>query len=275
MAPAARAQAPAIADTAVRGSVPRIGVPRAAEPDTVTPRALHPAAIDTTLRPSFRDTTALAPRPAAPETLSLRGHHRRVGLGPDTTGAARRAENPGFLTAPPWVMLRSVVFPGWGQMENGAWLKALLLGATDGYLRVHAVKDERDIRRMTPEVNQAQAAYNTATATVSELSDEYDAAVAAHDTLLAAALFTQLQQATNVQNHAGARYNALADSYNNLLNGQISRLWILGGVVVYSMIDAYVDAHFRNFKVEFEHDPALPGGKPGTAKSRLYLRWSF
>ena len=36
-------------------------------------------------------------------------------------------------------------------------------------------------------------------------------------------------------------------------------------LVVYSLVDAYVDAHFRNFKIEFETDPALPQGAKGAA----------
>jgi hypothetical protein len=46
-------------------------------------------------------------------------------------------------------------------------------------------------------------------------------------------------------------------------------------VIVYAMVDAYVDAHFRNFDVDFETDPALPGGAPAEAGGRLLLRWRF
>jgi hypothetical protein len=45
-----------------------------------------------------------------------------------------------------------------------------------------------------------------------------------------------------------------------------------------------VDAHFRGFELEFEHDPALPDGPPpatpngsrgGGGGVRLGLRWRF
>jgi hypothetical protein len=36
-----------------------------------------------------------------------------------------------------------------------------------------------------------------------------------------------------------------------------------------------VDAHFRDFKVEFEYDRALKGGKPPAGQTRLSLRWVF
>ena len=40
------------------------------------------------------------------------------------------------------------------------------------------------------------------------------------------------------------------------------------------MIDAYVDAHFKNFDVNLDIDPALPAGM-GPPGARLELRWSF
>ena len=54
-------------------------------------------------------------------------------------------------------------------------------------------------------------------------------------------------------------------------------------MIAYALVDAYVDAHFRGFDVEFRNDPALPagtspnapaggGGGPGV---RLALRWDF
>jgi hypothetical protein len=71
------------------------------------------------------------------------------------------------------------------------------------------------------------------------------------------------------------RYNARLDQY-------VGRQWLLGGVLAYAMIDAYVDAHFRNFDLEFRTDPALPqdgargAGAPAPgAVPRLALRWTF
>ncbi|HTM57675.1 MAG TPA: DUF5683 domain-containing protein [Candidatus Udaeobacter sp.] len=70
------------------------------------------------------------------------------------------------------------------------------------------------------------------------------------------------------------RANAAVNAYNDRLDRFIGRQWLLAGVVVYSMLDAYVDAHFKNFDIEFRHDPALPGSL-SPATSRLDLRWTF
>jgi hypothetical protein len=256
---AARAQQPAVVDTAARGAVPRIVAPRGAEPDTTTPILGRPIS-------AARDTSVLRPaRPASPDTISLRSPRRRAAIvGGDTTGAGRR-ERQGFLTAPRWVMLRSLIFPGWGQLENRAWLKALILGGADGYLRVRAIDDERRIRRLLSDVDQAKAGYDQA-------NQAFQDSLAAHPGDPTA---PGVIEAGNALGAANLRYTDVANSYNSLLNGQVSRLWLLGGVVVYAMVDAYVDAHFRNFKIEFEQDPALPGGRPGSGRTRLYLRWAF
>ena len=70
-------------------------------------------------------------------------------------------------------------------------------------------------------------------------------------------------------------YNAAVDAYNSHLEGFVSRQWWLGGLLAYALMDAYVDAHFRDFKVEFEYDRALKGGKPPAGQTRLSLRWNF
>lgn len=74
------------------------------------------------------------------------------------------------------------------------------------------------------------------------------------------------------------------NEYNDRLNRSVSNQWLLGGVLAYALVDAYVDAHFRTFDVDFRTDPALPsdgapegspsGGGKGTA-ARLSLRWHF
>jgi hypothetical protein len=55
----------------------------------------------------------------------------------------------------------------------------------------------------------------------------------------------------------------------------VARQWLLGGVIVYALLDAYVDAHFRGFDVDFESDPALPGDAGGASRVRASLRWAF
>ena len=75
---------------------------------------------------------------------------------------------------------------------------------------------------------------------------------------------------------------SLVNDFNARLDQRIANSWLFGAIVVYAMVDAYVDAHFRNFDFEFKHDPALPNGPPpdtphggGGGSLRLGLRWRF
>ena len=72
-----------------------------------------------------------------------------------------------------------------------------------------------------------------------------------------------------------AGLNRRVADYNSRLNGYVTRQWLVAAVVSYALIDAYIDAHFRNFKLEFENDPALPQDLQGRGKMRASLRWSF
>jgi len=70
------------------------------------------------------------------------------------------------------------------------------------------------------------------------------------------------------------------NAYNDLQSGVVAREWLLAAVVIYAMVDAYVDAHFRNFDIEFKRDPALPHGvrtpdSSAGVESRLSIRWTF
>jgi hypothetical protein len=135
--------------------------------------------------------------------------------------------------APRWVMLRSLVIPGWGQLDNGSWFKALAVAGGEIALGVGMLTDLHDL-------------------------DRYDAEV----------------QAARAANDAEAELAAVT-AYNDSQAALVSNEWLLGGLIIYSLADAYVDAHFRRFKVEFEHDPALPPGVKVPGSSRLALRWSF
>jgi hypothetical protein len=134
---------------------------------------------------------------------------------------------------PRWVMLRSLVLPGWGQVHNHAWLKAGAVAGTQAWLITSLIHDKR---------------------TLDDLKREVDAAGAAGDDLL--------QQ-------------DLVDRYNTRLSSYQSRQWLLGGVVVFALLDAYIDAHFRNFKIEFESDPALPSGASTGGDLRIGVEWKY
>jgi hypothetical protein len=139
----------------------------------------------------------------------------------------------GRFDAPRWVMLRSLALPGWGQLHNGSWLKAAVLGGGEVWIVAGLVSDDRRIRQLRVEADLAKAGGNN------------------------------------------EGFNAAVDAYNRRLERFVSRQWLLGGLLAYALMDAYVDAQFRDFKVEFEYDRALKGGKPQTGQTRLSLRWDF
>jgi hypothetical protein len=160
--------------------------------------------------------------PVAAPPESVRVVARTVGLKP-----------PGRFGSPRAVMIRSAIVPGWGQLHNGSWLKALAVAGCEGALVYNIVKDVEELDRLNAQVEAARAANDAAA--------ELDAVLA----------------------------------YNDRQSALVARQWLLGGAVVYAMVDAYVDAHFRHFDIEFKHDPALPEGVPVRPQARLSFRWSF
>lgn len=85
----------------------------------------------------------------------------------------------------------------------------------------------------------------------------------------------------------GEGYELAKSRYNARLDRYVGRQWMFAGVLAYALVDAYVDAHFRDFEIEFQMDPALPEGAPsdlgrpargrtgGGTPARIALRWNF
>ncbi len=155
-----------------------------------------------------------------PESLRVEG--RTIGLKPG-----------GRFDSPRWAMIRSAILPGWGQLHNGSWFKALAVAGGEGALGYNMLQDVRELDRLNGKVNEARAA-----------------------------------------NDAEAELAAIT-AYNDRQSALVGREWLLGGVLLYAMVDAYVDAHFRHFDFEFKHDPALPQGVPVKPQARLSYRWRF
>ncbi|HET7226194.1 MAG TPA: DUF5683 domain-containing protein [Candidatus Eisenbacteria bacterium] len=134
---------------------------------------------------------------------------------------------------PRWVMLRSLVVPGWGQASNGSWTKAVILGSGEIALATAALADNRELDRLREQIDVGTGDLDT--------------------------------------------QNALIDRYNHRLNLLNTHEWLLGGVIVYALVDAYVDANFKHFRAEFETDRALPRGpRPGRPTgARVSLEWAF
>lgn len=197
--------------------------------------------------------------------------------------AGRRAAAPppphrlarlGRFDQPRWVMLRSLLVPGWGQAHNRAWLKAVVVAIGDGALRWRFVRDEMRLNDLGRDADSHLAALTAAAGDTAATGEAYRAALASGDPQQIADAEAALNAANARLRSASDEYNQTVNLFNALLDKSVNRRWILGGVVLYSLIDAYVDAHFRRFDVDFQFDPALPGGPPDPG-ARLRLRWTF
>ncbi|HYM82252.1 MAG TPA: DUF5683 domain-containing protein [Candidatus Limnocylindria bacterium] len=69
-------------------------------------------------------------------------------------------------------------------------------------------------------------------------------------------------------------HNDRIEQFNARFDDAIRDRWLLGGVVIYALLDAYIDAHFKNFDVQFDADPALPPG-PASPGGRVSVGWRF
>ncbi len=106
------------------------------------PAADSAGAIQTSTRP---DSAGVHRATARPRLARAAGTAARADT--DSTGAPRKP----WYRRPKWIMLRSVVFPGWGQWANGRHVKAVIFGAGEGYLAWQAVDwglHERDKDRL-------------------------------------------------------------------------------------------------------------------------------
>jgi len=149
------------------------------------------------------------------------------------TGLIREVESnrsPGILSEPRWVMMRSLLVPGWGQAYNRSWLKAAAIAGGEVWFITKIIDDRSALEDLDRAVQVAR--------------DSADA---------------------DAEEEAVLAYNERSDQLTR-------REWWLGGLIAYAMIDAYVDAHFRNFRMDFEPVPGLRGrGVPW----RLRARWEW
>jgi hypothetical protein len=216
-------------------------------------------------------TAAESVATAARDTAAVRAR-----LAPAPERARRTLPRPGRFDQPRWVMLRSLLVPGWGQAHNRAWIKAVLVAAGDGALRVRFFRDERRLSDLDGEATGRQRELEAADQTLAAAQAELAAAQAEDPPNPAriAAAEAALLAANQARAGASDAYNGAVLAYNALLDTSISRRWLMGGVVLYALIDAYVDAHFKRFDINLEFDPALPGGTSGPG-ARLQIRWAF
>ena len=186
---------------------------------------------DSTQVHSSADSSAFADEP---DTLTMRALAQADSADADTSKARRTAppEFKGF-EAPRWVMLRSAAVPGWGQLHNGSWKKAIGIAGLEGLFVAKIVNDQSALRSLNSDIDAAHAAGKTT------------------------------QEADFI-----LQYNARADR-------SVAHQWWLGALLAYSMLDAYIDAHFRNFHIDLDDDPALPPEQRRAAGLKLSWQERF
>lgn len=177
--------------------------------------------------------------PARPEAPVARGRKSK----PEPGSKAAKADTVRRLPwheQPRFVMARSLVIPGWGQLHNGAWIKAIAVAGGEAYLGAKILEDQRELDRLLGALDAARAGFDQ------------------------------------------EREAELVNEYNARLDQRLRRQWFFGAALAYALIDAYVDANFRGFDVEFQNDPALPAGAPPVPTGgsdgpgmRLFYRWHF
>ncbi len=210
--------------------------------------AADTAAADTAAAPAARDsvpvrrtlrTGSYRDVPVTPDTLATAPEGDAVpeslGLAPVDTTLLRRLRAKRWSDEPRVVMLRSLLVPGWGQFHNRAWVKSVLIAGGETALGLAALADWNESNR----------------------------------------LYDRVQELERLGLTGGQDYAAAVAGYNARIERLTSREWLLGLVVVYSLVDAYVDAHFRGFDIEFRQDPALPDGLPPGGAARISYRWTF
>jgi hypothetical protein len=148
----------------------------------------------------------------------------------DSIRDARTPRVHGRFDAPVWVAARSLVLPGWGQIHNQAWIKAVGVAGAEGWLIARMVQDEQALQDIQGSIDEAQD------------DAAYDAGIAA---------------------------------YNSRLAETVRRRWFFGAVLAYAVLDAYVDAHFVDFEVEFGKDGGGSSPSPAAPEARLKVRWTF
>ena len=67
-----------------------------------------------------------------------------------------RDEKRGPFEAPGWVMMRSLVVPGWGQLHNRAWLKAIGVATGEVWMGLRVLDDRSTLNRIEDDVSRIE-----------------------------------------------------------------------------------------------------------------------
>ena len=136
-----------------------IGLPASADAPPGSPQGAPAAPLDSLRAPPVPDTAAVH--------IVEFGHTRTV---TPTPAATLRFGEPRY------VMMRSLLVPGWGQLYNRSWIKATLMAGIEGWLITGLVRDERQLTRLSREADDAQAVHD---------ENAFNAAISAYNERLA------------------------------------------------------------------------------------------
>ncbi|MFH1279877.1 MAG: DUF5683 domain-containing protein [Candidatus Eisenbacteria bacterium] len=120
---------------------------------------------------------------------------------------ARGGETPAPHVSPFGASLRSMAFPGWGQLHNGSEIKAVVIFSLQSYLLSRAFIIERRARWYDEERNDPSSPWGEA---------------------------------------------FLEERYRDLRDRRADMVWWAAILGLYSVLDAYVDAHMVGFDDDVE-----------------------
>lgn len=136
-----------------------------------------------------------------------------------------------FRPDPTGALLRSVVFPGWGQFYNRSYVKAGVVAVGEGLLIYYLGK------------NWIKAA-DSETAFRNTFSDYSQGSFLPLDSRLD----------HRDTNYWDAQRSRSFDTWRKYVDERNKYMWMLAGSVLLSMFDAYVDAHLMPFDAEMNED---------------------
>jgi hypothetical protein len=202
------------------------------------PQRAAAAAADSLARPAAAAPDTLVRPAAAGDSLARPASE----LAADDSVAARPKLR--WSEQPRFIMFRSAVLPGWGQLHNHAYFKALAVAGGEGWLIGGMVHDDRQMKRLLSEIDRLRHGGDQGAA----------------------------DRAVN-------EYNAHLDSF---VSGQWLLGGVLAYALVDAYVDAHFRTFDLDFRTDPALPPdaapeappaAGPAGK-GTS-ARLSLRWHF
>jgi len=144
-----------------------------------------------------------------PDTSTVFQVNDTTGVKVDSVGTRVSARSSGkqLSIEPPYrIVLRSLLYPGWGQLCNRKYFKALAVFTSEATLLGMIYTESREAR------------------------EAYDAHLFAPDVATSERLYAE---------------------YEKHFDRRDSLIWWTAGLVLFSLADAYVDAHLLTFEEEF------------------------